>query len=93
LGALVDRRDTNLEQQQTEKLENVVRDVDRIRITKGTHAVKGSLLGGHKSTPVRHKACVSPHVTEDLLGRAAAAVFTFDNWFSSSGRLAGQALR
>ncbi len=40
------QRDTYLEQQQTEKLETEVRDVDRIRITKVNACCQGWLSGG-----------------------------------------------
>ncbi len=41
-------RDRYLEQQQTEKIETEVRDVDKMQITKvyAMHAVQGGLLGG-----------------------------------------------
>jgi hypothetical protein len=52
-----------------------VRDVDGYKLRKC------GLLGGQKSAPVRHKhvlfppACISPLITEDLLGQAAAGVY------------------
>jgi hypothetical protein len=76
-------RDSYLEQQQTENIENEVRDVDRIQIRKVYLAVQCGLsaFGGHKSTLVRHKymlippACISLLITEDLPSRAAAGVY------------------
>ncbi len=59
-SARPDHRDIYLEQQQTEKIETEVKNVDRIRITGCTLAVQGGLLGGHKSAPVRHKHMLSP---------------------------------
>ncbi len=56
----INNRNRHLEQQETEKIEFEVRDVDRIRITKCTNAAQGGLLGGHKSTQVKHKQILSP---------------------------------
>jgi hypothetical protein len=60
-----------------------MKDVDRIRIRKvyGTQAVQGGLLGGQKSSPVRHKYMLSPAgfssplINEDLPGQAAACIY------------------
>jgi hypothetical protein len=67
-------RDRYLEQQQTEKIETEVRDVDRIRCTKVYAYCPGLPSGGCKSTPVKHKhillppACNYPLLTEALHG-------------------------
>ncbi len=81
-----DHRETSLEQQQTEKIETEVRDVDRIQSTKCTLAVQGGLLGGHKSAPLKdkhmlfHQAFSSPLINEDLPVRSGPQlVFTFKN--------------
>ncbi len=48
-------------------------------------AVQGGLLGGHKSTPVKHKhmlfspACSSPLITEDLAGSWPGQYMRMDN--------------
>ncbi len=52
-----------LEQQQTEKIETEMKDVDDsigYESWKCTQAVQGGILGGHKSSPVRHKFMLSP---------------------------------
>jgi hypothetical protein len=74
-------RDTYLEQQLTEKIETEVRDFERITKMYLNVSMHEVLLGGNKSTPVRHKhmlfppACISPLITEDLPGRVAAVVY------------------
>jgi hypothetical protein len=44
-----------LEQQQTEKTETEMKDVNRIPIRKVYACCPGCILGGYKSTPVSHK--------------------------------------
>ncbi len=69
-------RDRHLEQQETEKIESEVRDVYRIRSMRCVMyaSAQGGLLGGHKSTPVKHNqilfppACSSPLITGALPG-------------------------
>jgi hypothetical protein len=55
-------RDRKIDQQQTEKIETEVKDVDRIRITKVyVHILsRVGLLGAYKGAPVRHKHMLSP---------------------------------
>ncbi len=63
-----------VKQQQTEKIETEVRDVEMIRITKVYACCPGWTSGDHKSTPVKQKhkhilfppACSSPLLTEAL---------------------------
>jgi hypothetical protein len=81
-------RDTYVEQQETEEIETVVKDVDRIQITKVYASCPGGgLLGGHKSPPIRHKHMLSPPafifplVNEDLPAGPQLCL-PFDNWFS-----------
>jgi hypothetical protein len=81
-------RDTYLEQQETEKIETEVRDVDRILITEVCTclAVQGGMLGGHKSAPVSHKHMLSPRAfSSPLINKDLPAgpqlVFTLNNRF------------
>ncbi len=69
-------RDTYLEQQQTEKIETEVRDVDKRWIRKVYACCPGWHSGGHKSAPVRHK-----HMLSAFRSAGPQLVFTFNNRF------------
>jgi hypothetical protein len=82
-------RDTFLEQQQTEKIETEVRDVDRIRITC-TLASRGVIRVLQSDIkicppPPPHPAFSSLLINEDLLGQAAAGLLSITEELKAGG--------
>jgi hypothetical protein len=84
---------TYLDQQQTEKTETEVRDVDRLRITKVYVCCPGWPSGGvtralqSEINIYSPPAFSSPLITEDLPGRAAAGVYFNNRYFPPPKRV------